>query len=166
MADDSASPSLRDEKRAAARARRRAKATWRETYFDLFAFGHSPRSIAEVAKVSVSTVRREINRAIDQRRLDAPDRFVHVQVARLNKALRLADASIERGELNAVGPLVQLVAALDRYHGIGSVYMRTPPAPERSEPLPPPAPPLALTHSAPPLEAIEPSVVEGAEKGA
>ena len=101
--------------------------------------------------MSLATVRREIDRAIAERRLDAPERYVHVQVARLAKALRLADASIERGDLKAVGPLVRLVAALDRYHGLGTATRtstRRRPLPRRRLRPPPlalPAPPLALT---------------------
>ena len=107
MARDPASPSQRAAVRAQRRARRNARIARRENFFDLVASGYSCRQIAEAAKVSAATVRREIDRAIAERRLDAPERYVHVQVARLIKALRLADAAIERGELKAVGPLVQ-----------------------------------------------------------
>ncbi len=62
------------------------------------------------------TIQREIDRAVAERRLDAPDRFVHLQVARLTKALRVADIRLDRGELAAVAPLVKVVATLDRYH--------------------------------------------------
>ncbi len=99
----------------------------------------------------MKTVRREIDRALDARRLDAPERYVHLQVERLTKALRLVDFRIERGELAAVGPLMKVVAALDRYHGL-----KDPPKPAADAPLaipPAPPPPLALTHAAPPLDA-------------
>ena len=119
MTLDPAPPSQRAAVRAQRRERRAARIARRETFFDLVASGYSCRQIAEAAKVSAATVRREIDRAIAERRLDAPERYVHVQVARLTKALRLADAAIERGELKAVRPLVRLVAALDRYHGLG-----------------------------------------------
>ena len=99
----------------------------------------------------LKTVKRAIDRAIDERRLDAPDRYVHLQVARLTKALRLADASIERGEFKAVGPIMRLVAALDRYHGLGPASAPSrpaagePPAALAPPPLALPAPPPALT---------------------
>ncbi len=38
--------------------------------------GWSLQQIADARKVSVRTVQREIDRAIAERRLDAPDRFV------------------------------------------------------------------------------------------
>src|SRR5271166_1502608 len=133
------------------RAQRRARIAQRENYFDLLASGYSCRQIADAAKVSVATVQRAIDRAIAERRLDAPDRYMHLQVARLTKALRLADTSIENGDLKAVAPLTRLVAALDRYHGLGAAKAHWRPAPaaplpaSAAPPLALPAPPLALT---------------------
>ena len=83
-----------------------AKLAWSQNSFDLLASGYSPEQIAEVRKVSVRTIRREIDSAIARRRLDAPERYVHLQVARLTKALRFADAALERGDLKAVRALV------------------------------------------------------------
>ena len=142
MTREPASPSQRAVVRAQRRARRNERIARRENFFDLVASGYSCRQIAEAAKVSAATVRREIDRAIAKRRLDAPERYVHVQVARLTKALRLADASIERGELKAVGPLVRLVAALDRYHGLGKSSAQRAPA-AAGAPLPPSGGPAA-----------------------
>src|SRR5208337_4039595 len=82
-----------------------------------------------------------VDRALAERRLDAPDRYVHLQVARLMKALRLADAALDSGDLKAIGPLVKVVNALDRYHGLAALSSQ-PPAPT-AVPCPPPAPPLA-----------------------
>jgi hypothetical protein len=166
---DPASFSQRAAIRAQRRARRSERIARRENFFDLVASGYSYRQIAEAAKVSAATVRREIDRAIAARRLDAPERYVHVQVARLAKALRLADASIERGDLKAVGPLVRLVAALDRYHGLGRASAQR--APAAGTPLPsveaPPlalaAPPIALTHAAPPLDGEQSSADKGGD---
>jgi hypothetical protein len=161
------SPSKRCDARRSAKSRRAAKASLREVSFEALAAGWSPRQIADARKVSVKTIRREIDRALDERRLDAPDRYAHLQVARLTKALRLADAMIDRGELNALGPLVKIVAALDRYHGLGhgSPTTRSEPlaiAPAvRTASLPEPPPSLALTHAAPPLDEIASAVVEG-----
>src|SRR5208283_3212152 len=104
--------------RSAARKRREAKAALRQVIFEALAAGWSVEQIADLRKVSPRTVRREVDRALDQRRLDAPDRYAQLQVARLNKALRLADASIDQGDLRAIGALVKVVRALDRYHGL------------------------------------------------
>ncbi len=149
MNDNPEAPSGRARERAAAKARRAAKAALRQQSFEALAAGWSPEQIAELRKVSPRTIRREIDRALDQRRLDAPDRYAHLQVARLMKALRVADASIDRGLLTAVGPLVKVVTALDRYHGLKDRSRFSPRAP-LGAPLPPPAPPLKLTHSASP----------------
>ena len=56
------------------------------------------RADCGIQKVSPRTVRREVDRALEERRLDAPERYARLQVARLTKALRLADASIDQGE--------------------------------------------------------------------
>ena len=165
MAQNS-SPSKRCDARRSAKSGRAAKASLREISFEALAAGWSPRQIADARKVSVKTIRREIDRALDERRLDAPSRYAHLQVARLTKALRLADAMIDRGELNALGPLVKIVAALDRYHGLGHGSPAT-----RSEPLAsalaapslPEPPPLALTHAAPPLDEVAPAATEGSQ---
>jgi hypothetical protein len=114
---------------------------------------------------------------IDERRLDASDRWAHLQVAHLTKALRLADASIERGELKAVGPMMRVVAARDRYHELGPASASSrppasePPAALVTPPLALPAPPPALTGPMTDSEgepmsaaaAVTPSLPEGAD---
>ncbi|WP_170153199.1 helix-turn-helix domain-containing protein [Roseiarcus fermentans] len=122
----------------------------RQVVFDALAAGWSIEQIAELRKVSPRTVRREVDRTLAERRLDAPDRYAHLQVARLTKALRVADDALDRGELKAVGPMLKVVRALDRYH--------PPEAPARVLMAPPapvapalPAPPLQLTSAAPAL---------------
>jgi hypothetical protein len=153
MAEDP--QSARARARAAASARRRAKAAFRRASFDLLASGFSAEQIAEARKVSVRTIKREIDSVIAARRLDAPERYVHLQVARLTKALRLADVAIEGGDLKAVQALVQVVKSLDRYHGLSGLED---PAKGRSlaAPAPPvaalPPPPLGLTHIPPETE--------------
>jgi hypothetical protein len=166
MTADPASPSQRAAVRAQRRARRNQRIARRENFFDLIASGYSCRQIAEAAKVSAATVRREIDRAIAERRLDAPERYARVQVARLTKALRLADASIERGELKAIKPYMRLIAALDRYHGLGAarVRSRASASAHSAAPAAPPlsltAPPLALPDAAPPLDGDPPIAQE------
>src|SRR5580693_5014837 len=129
MTSEPAAQSQPTSVRARRRARIAARIAERENYFDLLASGYSCPQIADAAKVSVATVQRAIDRAIAERRLDAPDRYMHLQVARLTKAPRL-------------------VAALDRYHGLAAAKPHWRPAP--AAPLPAPAaPPLALP--APPV---------------
>jgi hypothetical protein len=141
-----------------------AKTAFRQASFDLLASGYSLEQIAAARKVGVRTIKREIDSVIAERRLDAPERYIHLQVARLTKALRLADVAIERGDLKAVQALVKIVNSLDRYHGLnwrsnsqarpGSFAVLAPPA---APALPPPA--LELAHLAPPAVCSEPDGV-------
>src|SRR5215472_14569834 len=103
-------PSKRAKARKAGAARRAAKVALREAAFEALAAGWSPQQIADTRKVHVATVRREIDSALAERLLDKPERYAHLQVARLTKALRLTDAMVDRGEPKAVGLLVKLVA--------------------------------------------------------
>jgi thioesterase domain-containing protein len=160
MTEESPPPSNRAKARAATKARRAKAAALRQRYFDALTSGFTPEQIAEASHADVRTVRREIERALDERRLDSPERYARLQVARLTKALRLADARIEQGDLAAVGPLARLVAALDRYHGLRARSLPPTGAPPASPALPPP--PLALTHVAPPLAGSEAIAAEEA----
>src|ERR1700734_3363793 len=135
MTDDpKSSPSAAD-LRAQGRARRATRFARRERYFNLMASGYTYAQIAKMVRTSVATVRREIDRALAERRLDEPERFAQVQVARLIKALRLAEAAVELGELKAVATYLQIIAALDRYHESGTGR----PSTRRSTDPPPPA---------------------------
>ena len=112
-------------------------------------------------RTSVATVRREIDRALAERRLDEPGRLAQVQVARLIKALRLAEAAVELGELKAVAAYLQIIAALDRYHelGRGSPISRRPTDAARLA-----LPNKALTFA--PLASGEPSALDEARVAA
>ena len=151
MTADENPPSLRARGRAAGRAFRAQKAAMRQVFFEALAAGFTAEQIAETGKVSVKTVRREIDGAIASRRFDAPERYAHLQVARLTKALRLADALIDRGDVRGLAPLVKIVGELDCYHGLQRPR-GAPRAPLIEAPEPTPAAPLALTHAAPAAE--------------
>jgi DNA-binding CsgD family transcriptional regulator len=149
MIDDPTPSTPQRDLRAQRRARRTTRIARRERSFNLLASGYTYNQIAKLVRTSVATVRREIDRALAERRLDAPERFAQLQVARLAKALRLAEAAVELGELKAVATYLRVVAALDRYHELAA---GTPP-PRRAPEAPPlalPAPPKALTFAAPP----------------
>ena len=150
MNEDLPSPSQRAGARAVAKARRAKRAERREVWFDLIASGYTHRQIADAAKVSVMTVRREIDTAINERRLDAPERYVHVQVARLNRALCHADFKLASGDHKAFAPCIKLVAELGRFHGLGR-DQRAPGAPRATQALPSPAS-LALTYAPDPAD--------------
>ena len=159
MTGDQETQSGRARERGGAKARKMAKLAWSQNSFDLLASGYSPEQIAEARKVSVRTIRREIDSAIARRQLDAPARYVHLQVARLAKALRFADAALERGDLKAVRALVEVVAAMDRYHGLSETF-RDRASPGLSGPLElhatAAAPPLKLFHAVSPPEEASP----------
>ena len=122
--------------------------------------GYSLSQIAKMAQASAASVRREIDRALSERQLDAPERFARVQVARLVKALLLAEAAIELGELKAVATYLKVVAALDRYHELAAGPPRRP---IQAPPLALPTPPKALAFA--PLADDEPRAVEEAAGG-
>jgi hypothetical protein len=123
----------------------------RQVVFEAMASGFSIEEIAEMRKVSPRTIRREVDRTLDERRLDAPERYVHFQVARLTKVVRVADAGLDRGELRAIGPMIKAVKELDRYHGLRAYSHAALPAPRaaRVERLPPS--PRRLAPAAAPL---------------
>jgi hypothetical protein len=106
--------------RALAQTRRAAKAERREIMLELVVAGYERELIAQKLCVSLATVRREIDKAIDQRPLDAPDRYVRLQVTRLTRALRVVDDALQLCDLKAVEPLVKIVGLLDRYHGLAA----------------------------------------------
>ena len=75
----------------------------------------------------MSAVRRAVGQALAKRRLDAPEDYARLQVARLTKALRCADVSLEEGDLKAIAPFVKVVRELNLYHGVNFGPTRTAP---------------------------------------
>lgn len=87
---------------------------------------YSHQQVAEAMKVSVASVRRAVGRAIEERRLNAPERYTDFRAARLTKAQRSAEDPVERGDMRAITPFIRLVGALDLYHGFDPRYRREP----------------------------------------
>jgi hypothetical protein len=146
MSDEPKPTSERARKRAAGKILREALIKRREAYFDLLVSGYSVEQIASHTKKSPSAVRRAVGQVLATRRLDAPEDYARLQVARLTKALRCADVSLEEGDLRAIAPFLQVVRELNLYHGVnvGPARLALPAAlPD----IAPTAPPLALTHS-------------------
>ena len=130
----------RQKQLAKTRALRAARLARREDMLEDVVGGVDRIVIARKHGVSLKTVYRDVNRALDHRRLDAPDHYVRVQVERLTRALQCIDGALLNGELEAVPHLIKVIDKLDRYHGLG---LREPAeAPPRLEK---PVPPLALT---------------------
>jgi hypothetical protein len=110
--------SERARKRAAGKILRERLIRRREAYFDLLGSGHGIEQIASHTKTSPSVVRRAVGQALAKRQLDAPEDYARLQVARLTKALRCADVSLEEGDLRAIAPFVKVVRELNLYHGV------------------------------------------------
>ena len=102
MADGGADLSARARLRAAARQRRQARVRERGEILDLVVSGYTYEAIADSLKLSVKTVRRATAKAIEQRRLDCGAHYVHLQVLRLTKAMRVVDLNLDKGDLRAV----------------------------------------------------------------
>ena len=146
MPNEPTPTSERARKRAAGKILREALIKRREMYFDLLVSGYSIEQIASHAKTSVSAVRRAVGQALAKRRLDTPEDYARLQVARLTKALRCADVSLEEGDLKAIAPFVKVVRELNLYHGVNVGPARLAP-PATLPDIAPTVPPLALTHS-------------------
>ncbi len=133
------------------RARRKQAAALRDASFDWLADGFTHQEIAKARKVSVAEVRRDIAKAIRTRQAETREGHAQLQIARLMKGLSIVTARVQRGELAAIGPLVKVVTALDRYQGGAAAPTTSPPAALAPEaPVQAlPAPPLALSYAAP-----------------
>ena len=94
MPNEPTPTSERARKRAAGKILREALISG-ERHFDLLVSGYSIEQIASHTKTSVSAVRRAVGQALAKRRLDTPEDYARLQVARLTKALRCADVSLE-----------------------------------------------------------------------
>jgi DNA-binding CsgD family transcriptional regulator len=143
--------SARARMRAAAAEQREERARLRSEILELVVSGYTYEAIAEKLGLSVKSVRRATAKAIEKRRLDCGAHYVHLQVLRLTKAMRVVDLNLEKGDLKAVEPLLKVIAQLDKYHAL-------------SAPAPAP-PPLALGRPALALAAPEAAEI-GTKKGA
>jgi hypothetical protein len=146
MRNEPTPASERARKRAAGKIRREALIKGREAYFDLLVSGYSVEQIASHTKKSPAAVRRAVGQALAKRRLDAPEDYARLQVARLTKALRCADVSLEEGDLKAIAPFMKVVRELNLYHGVSAGSARLAALAALPE-IAPASPPLALTHS-------------------
>ena len=143
MSGSKKSPSSRREKQLVRlRERRAARTQRREKMLELVVSGFERGLIARKFEVSLKTVQREIDRALNQRSFDRTDRHLRLQVERLSKALQIVDLAVESGDVKAVNTLLALMSQLDRYHNVAArAAMPAPraPCPEIA------AAPLALT---------------------
>jgi hypothetical protein len=127
--------------REKARERRIGLVARREALFDMTASGYSIETIAAKFGLTSGAVPRALDQAVAARRLDSPRHFVQLQIARLMKALRAAEAAVDRNDLRGVAGMVKIVAQLDKYHQPALAAPPTQPALSA-----PTLAPLALTH--------------------
>jgi hypothetical protein len=142
MPNEPKPPSDRARKRTAEKILSEAWIKRQEAYFELLVFGYSIEQIASHMKKSASAVRRAVNQALAKRQLDAPGDFARLQVARLTKALRRADVSLEDGDLKAIAPFLKVVPEPNLYHGVNVGPTRL--APAAPAEIAPTSPPLRL----------------------
>jgi hypothetical protein len=145
MPDEPKPTSERARKRAAGKMLRELSIRRREAYFDQLVSGYSVEQIASQTQKSPSTARRALGQALAKRRLDAPEDYARLQVARLTKALRCADVSLEEGDLKAIAPFVKVVRELNLYRSVNVGPARLAPATLPEIALA--SQQLALTHS-------------------
>jgi hypothetical protein len=145
MSDQAQPTSERARKRALGKIQRERSIKRQEGYFDLLVSGYSIEQIATAMKKSQATVRRVVGLALAKRRLDPPEDYARIQIARLTKALRCADESLEKGDVRAIAPFVKVVRELNLYHGLSIGAAR--PEPAALPEIAPVWPPLALTHA-------------------
>ena len=145
MSDEPKPLSKRARKRATGKTRRELSIKRREAYFDLLVSGYSIEQIATAMTTSPATVRRVVGLALAKRRLDPPEDYARIQVARLTKALRCADESLEEGDVRAIAPFLKIVRELNLYHGLNVGVAH--PQPAALPEIAPTSPPLALTHA-------------------
>ena len=114
--------------RAAARERRSEKLERRRTLLDLVVAGYAYEQIANRFQISVATLRREIDRTLAQQAPDSAQRYVALQLARLNKAMLVVDLAMDRTDLRAIPALATLLGEFDRYHGLAALLSAHAPA--------------------------------------
>jgi hypothetical protein len=113
-------PSTRAKDRATSRERRADKRRRREAIFDAVLAGLSYETIAADVGISAATVRREVDRVLAQRAVDAPQRYICLQMARLSKAMMAVSVAMDQGDMRSIPALLAVNGELDRYHALAA----------------------------------------------
>ena len=117
------------------------------------AAGATNADIAAQEDLSPRRMRELTTDIFARRRIDPPDEFHQLQLARLNEAMLVSYAAMGGGNLKAVDRVIKLVGELDRFYGLAQPVLRQPPTPPRIARKAPPralAPPAVETALAPP----------------
>ncbi len=113
--------SARARLREVARERQAEKRERRRKLLDLVVAGYAYEQIADRFEISVATLRREVDRALAARAPDSADRYVALQLARLQKAMLVVDIAMDKADLRAIPALATLLGEFDRYHGLAAL---------------------------------------------
>jgi hypothetical protein len=89
-------------------------------------------AIAREHKLTRARIRQIVVASAPTERSGARVEQMRVRMARLEPALRLAARGVENGQLNAIGPLLQVLDLLDKYRAYGSVVEAPPPYDENA----------------------------------
>jgi DNA-binding CsgD family transcriptional regulator len=102
----------------AARQRRIRNCEHRRELLSLVAAGYSYQRLATKCQVSVATIKRHVQRAIEERPPESAEHFIALQRERLNKALQYNDALMDTGDARSVPLLLALLPHVERYWGL------------------------------------------------
>jgi len=105
----------REEHRKTASERRKARRLWRREILARVSGGESRVEIAAEKGVSIRTVQRALTRAAAERPRENRQIYGALQLERLHRALRLADARIAQGDLNGVYAMTKLMPLVLQY---------------------------------------------------
>ena len=146
--ESNAAPSIRKRRSSAAEKRRRADVEARALILAALARGDSHCEIADRHGVDVTTVRRIVSKALEDRPPLSTRDHAAIQIARLERAVKAFDFALLEGDWRAAAAFPRVVQALDRYHGFveasgeAEAQLRRLRAPETAPALPPPPPQL------------------------
>ncbi len=138
-----AAPSARSRTRAAALKRQEEKREKRRTLLELVVAGYTYEHIAEKFRISVATVRREVDAALSAQTPDTPQRYVALQLTRLQKAMLVVDLAMDDGDLRAIPALATLLGQFDRYNGLAALVANARKELQKKAPKPLKLPPAA-----------------------
>jgi hypothetical protein len=66
-------------------------------------------------------VRCEVDRALAAQAPDSAQRYVALQLARLQKAILVVDIALDNADLRSIPALATLLGEFDRYHGLAAL---------------------------------------------
>jgi hypothetical protein len=83
--------------------------------------GYAISEIAREERLTRERVRQIVRQTLDERPVPEAVDHARLQIARLERAIRIAGVAVEDGDVGAIGPYLTAVLALDRYQKAGRV---------------------------------------------